>query len=107
MTVSQVVVLVSLLARIYGAPEPVLQCMVQAESDYDVAAVNGPCLGLAQWHPETLEWLSGLADADPLWLHGYLPADATDPVYSIALMAYWVSNGRGREWSTYSMCGGE
>jgi hypothetical protein len=103
-TVGQVVVLVSLMCRVYGAPEPVMQCMVAAESDYNVTSVNGVHLGLAQYHPDTLEWLGGLADTDPLWLHGYLPADATDPVYSIALMAYWVANGRGSEWSTWEGC---
>jgi hypothetical protein len=103
-TAGQVVVLVSLLCRVYSAPEPVMQCMVAAESDYQVGAVNGPCVGLAQWHPETLEWLGGLAARDPLWLHGYLPVDATDPVYSLALMAYWVAHGRGSEWSTWEGC---
>lgn len=104
-SVGQIVVLVSLMARIYGVDPAMLDCMAYRESSYNVEAVNGVHVGTMQWNPDTLEWLAEKAAADPLWLHGYLSHD--DPVFRIALAAWAVRNGYGEHWETYSMCGGE
>lgn len=104
MTVGQVAVMVSLLAQIYAVSPSQLQCMVYAESSFDVAAVNGVYVGLAQWRPETMVWLDGKAQNDPLWLHRHMTMDASDPVYAVSLMAWAIRNGYGEHWSTWGRC---
>lgn len=104
MSASQVVVLVSLLARIYSVPEAQMQCMVYRESSYNVEAINGVHIGLAQFRPETLTWMAGMASDDPLFLHSHMTPSAGDPVYSLALMAWAMRNGYGEHWSTWELC---
>lgn len=58
MSVGQVIVTLSLLSRMYGVPEPLMQCLVYAESSYDVNATNGIHEGLCQYNPDTRLWLA-------------------------------------------------
>ena len=102
MTIGQAVAIVAILAQVYGTPQ--LPCIVAHESDYDVTAVNGECVGLVQWRPSTRAWLAEKAAADPLWLHGDI---GEGPVQDVALAAFWIARGMGPHWSTYEMCGGE
>jgi hypothetical protein len=104
MTAGQVIAIISLLARVYAVDAGLLDCMIHAESDYRTDAVNGECVGLAQWHPDTRAWLGEKARGDSGWLHGDI---GDGDVYDLALMAYWIGHGRGDEWSTWTMCGGE
>ncbi len=71
MTAGQIVAIIGLLARMYSVDAGQLQCIVQHESDYNVNAVNGPCVGLAQYNPDTRQWLGELARGDSGWLHGW------------------------------------
>ena len=102
MTIGQAVAIVAILAQVYGTPQ--LACIVAHESDYDVTAVNGECVGLVQWRPSTRAWLAEKAAADPLWLHGDIGAG---PVYNVALAAWAIKAGYGEHWSTWTLCGGE
>lgn len=103
MSVGAVIVTIRLLAGLYGVDPALMQCIVERESSYNVAAQNGECVGLVQWRPSTRTWLAGKAQEDPLWLHG----GAGGTVYEIALAAWAVSEGYGSHWATYEGCGGE
>jgi len=102
MTIGEIIVIVSLLAQMYGVSPDLMDCIAYRESSYNASAVNGVCIGPMQWHPDTLEWLGEKASNDPLWMHGYM--DSGEPVYQIALAAYSIRRGYGRHWSTFSMC---
>lgn len=102
MTIGEVIVIVSLLAQMYGVSPDLMDCIAYRESSYNASAVNGVHTGPMQWHPDTLEWLSEKASNDPLWMHGYM--DQSEPVYQIALAAYSIRRGYGPHWSTFSMC---
>jgi soluble lytic murein transglycosylase-like protein len=104
MTAGQVIVILSLLAQVYGVDPAVLDCIAYRESTYSVTAVNGGHQGVMQWNPDTRAWLSEKAQADPLWLHGGI---GEGPVYNVALAAWAVKNHYGNHWSTWEMCGGE
>ena len=103
MTVSQVIVMVRLLAGMYSVDPALLDCIVARESDYAIGAVNGQHEGLCQFKPSTRTWLAGKAAADPAWLHGGIDAG---PVQDVALAAWAVRNGFGAHWATYAGCGG-
>lgn len=103
MTAGQVIVIVTLLARVYGVDPVLLDCMAYGESTYSVDAVNGLCTGVMQWHPETRSWLGEKASADPLWLHGGIEPG---PVYDVALAAWAIAHGYGEHWSTWEACRG-
>lgn len=102
MTIGEIIVIVSLLARMYGVSPALMDCIAYRESSYNATAVNGVHTGVMQWNPSTLEWLSEKAANDPLWMHGYM--DSSEPVYQIALSAWAVSEGYGEHWSTWDMC---
>ena len=104
MTAGAVIVMVRLVASLYGVDADMMQCIVERESSYNVAAQNGECVGLVQWRPSTREWLAGKAAADPAWLHGNIGAG---PVQDVALAAFWIARGMGSHWATYEGCGGE
>lgn len=44
-TTGQTIVTVALLAHMYGAPAPLMQCLSWYESGHNVAAVNGDYVG--------------------------------------------------------------
>jgi len=104
MTAGAVIVMVRLLAGLYGVDPALLDCIVARESDYAIGAQNGVHVGLAQWSPSTRTWLAGKAAEDPLWLHGGI---AQGPVQDVALCAWAVHNGYGSHWATFAACGGE
>jgi hypothetical protein len=103
MSVAQVII-IRLLAGIYAVDADMMQCMIAAESDYQAAAVNGPCVGLAQGHPDTRAWLSEKEREDSGWLHGGI---GEGDVYDLALMAWAIRNGFGNHWATFEGCGGD
>ena len=103
-TVGQVIVILSLLAQTYLVNPAAMQCMIQRESDYNVSAVNGPCVGLAQWHPDTRQWLGEKARGDPAWLHGDI---GEGDVYDLALMAWALKNGYKDHWQVTPLCEGK
>lgn len=105
MTIAEVIIVVRILAGLYGVSPAVMDCIARCESDYNVDATNGVHVGVMQWNPSTLEWLSEKAANDPLWMHGYM--DSSEPVYQIALSAWAVANGFGSHWSVWSSCEGE
>jgi hypothetical protein len=111
MSAGQVIVLISLMAHVYGADPVAFDCMVYGESSYNPAAVNGPHYGLGQFLDDeepglsTWDWMAEMALEDPLFLHGYLLANGpTDPVAALSLMAWALKNGYGEHWQTYEMC---
>ena len=104
MTAGAVIVMVRLLANLYGVDPALLDCIVARESDYAIGAQNGIHEGLCQFKPTTRDWLAGKAAADPAWAHGGI---AQGPVYDVALMAYSIKRGYGSHWATYAGCGGE
>ena len=103
MTAGQVIVVVALMAQIYGVDPALLDCIAYRESTYSVDAVNGACTGVMQWHPETLAWLGEKAQGDPAWLHGDIGAG---PVQDVALSAWAIKKGYGEHWATFRGCGG-
>jgi soluble lytic murein transglycosylase-like protein len=103
MSVGQVIIIVKLLAGVYGVDPALMDCIVAHESDYSVDAVNGANIGLVQWRPETRAWLAEKASGDPSWLHGNIGAG---PVQDVALAAWALKNNFGSHWATYSGCGG-
>ena len=104
MSAAQAVVVVSLLAQMYGVDQALMQCIVERESNYATDAVNGVHVGLVQWRPETRAWLAGKAQDDPAWLHGDI---GQGPVQDVALAAFWIARGMGSHWATFLGCGGE
>ena len=107
MTAAQVVIVVRLLAGLYAVDAGLLDCIIYRESSYNVDARNGIHIGVAQYNPDTLVWLGEKALDDPLFLHRHMAIDATEPVYSIALLAWAVRGGYGPHWSVWDICGGE
>lgn len=103
MTAAQVVVIVRLLAGVYGVDPALLDCIVSHESDYAIGAVNGTHEGLCQFKPTTRDWLAGKAAGDPAWAHGGI---AQGPVFDVALAAWAIGRGYGAHWSTWQICGG-
>jgi soluble lytic murein transglycosylase-like protein len=89
MTIGQAIVTVALLAQMYGVDPALMQCIVERESNYATGAVNGPCVGLAQWNPDTRAWLAEKAAGDSGWLHGDIEPG---PVQDVALfwLAMWI-----------------
>jgi len=101
MTAAQVIIIVSLLARMYSVDPALMDCIVQRESNYATGAVNGVHVGLVQWNPDTRAWLAEKAADDPAWLHGGI---GEGPVQDVALAAWAVGRGYGSHWSTYAIC---
>ena len=104
MSAATIIIILRLLAGIYGVDPALATCIVERESDYNVDAVNGACAGLVQWHPDTRAWLAEKAAGDPAWMHGDI---GEGPVFDLALMAFWIARGMGPHWSTWTICGGE
>jgi hypothetical protein len=102
-TIGQAIAVVALLAQMYGVDPALMQCIVERESSYNVAAQNGVHEGLCQWNPSTREWLADKAASDPAWLHGDI---APGPVQDVALSAWAIKRGYGAHWSTWGICGG-
>ena len=103
MTIGTAIVTVVLLAQMYGVDPALMDCIVERESSYNVAAQNGIHEGLVQWNPDTRAWLAEKAAADPSYLHGNIGAG---PVQDVALAAWAIKRGYGSHWSTYAGCGG-
>lgn len=110
MTIGQVVVTVSLLARVYGVDPALMDCMVYRESSYNVNAVNGIHIGVAQFNPDTYAWMAHLALGDPVFMHKSLIEDGKGPgdgLSALVIMSWAFKNDMGEHWSTYSLCIGE
>lgn len=107
MTVGQVIVVIALLASCYGAPVQTMDCVVYAESSYQVDAINGIHVGLGQYRPDTWDWFVFMALDDPLFMHADIVRanpNPEDPVVALAIMAWAIANGYGEHWSTWSRC---
>ena len=103
MTVGQAIVTVAILATMYGVDPALMGCIVYRESSYNIASQNGIHTGLAQWNPDTRDWLAGKAASDPAWMHGNI---AAGPVQDVALAAWAIGRGYGSHWATFAGCGG-
>lgn len=110
MTAGAAIVTIRLLAGLYAVDAQMMDCIVARESDYAIGAVNGVHVGLAQFRPDTWDWMVGMALADPTFAHaGVVRADPRreNAVASLAMLAWAIRDGRGAHWSTWTMCGGE
>jgi hypothetical protein len=109
-TIGQVIVVIALMAQVYGAPAARMDCVVGAESSYQVDATNGIHRGLGQYRPDTFDWFVFMALQDPLFVHAEIVRanpDPADPVVALAIMAWAMAHGYGEHWSTWTLCGGE
>ena len=64
MTAGQVIAVVALLAQMYQAPAPLMECMSWHESRHDVMAINGDYEGVFQLGSEFWEEVVPLYLAD-------------------------------------------
>ena len=107
MSVRLILLIIVLVAPMYGTDPMQVACIIHAESDFDVYAVNGIHVGLAQFAPDTFEWLVGLALRDPGFLHAEVvrlyPSQA-DPVQNVIMLSWAIANGYGPHWSTWEEC---
>ena len=107
MTAGQAVATLSLLAHIYGAPAPLMECLSWYESGHDVTAVNGEYVGALQLGSEF--W----ADMVPLYLadetaphREYVAAHDTreDALASMIVATWAVAHGYQERWSANRLC---
>ena len=109
MSVSQTIVTVALLSRIYLGGSPLMGCLVQRESDYNMRATNGVHVSGPQWRPETFLWLAEKAAGDATFAHNrYVAGHMTphDDLSSLLVMCWALRNGYENHWSTLSSCEG-
>ena len=107
MSAAQVVIVVRLLAGLYAVDAGLMDCVVARESDYATGAVNGIHVGLAQFRPDTWDWMVGMALADPTFAHaGVVRADPRreNAVASLSMLAWAIKNGHKDHWSTAKYC---
>jgi len=107
MTAGQVVAVVALLAQMYQAPAPLMECMSWHESRHDVMAVNGDYVGSLQLGSEFWEEVVPLYLADETAPHReYVRAHNTrEDALAAMIVATWaVAHGYERRWSAYRLC---
>jgi hypothetical protein len=106
-TAGQVIATLSLLAQMYGAPAPLMECLSWYESRHDVTAVNGDYIGTLQVGSEF--W----ADMVPLYLadetaphREYVAAHDTreDALASMIVATWAVARGYQERWSANRFC---
>ena len=96
------IVIVRLLAALYGVSPDYAQCIVQHESDYDALAANGPHLGIAQFKIETMHWALKRMGLPWDWQRQGDPRRV--PAVSAAAMLTCMWWGYERWWSTDGLC---
>lgn len=109
MSPQQVIVIIALLANFYGVDSGQATCMIYHESSFRVGAVNGIHVGLAQWNPETFEWLALRAVQDKGFYHReYVFTNLTehDPLTNVLVFIWAVDHGYEEHWSTLEECSG-
>ena len=102
-----VVVILVLLANFYGVDQGLATCLIYHESSFQVEAENGVHIGLAQWNPETFEWLMLKATQDEGFYHrAYVVAHPTaqDPLANLLVFIWALDNGYEEHWSTLIYC---
>ena len=107
MTASQVVVTLSLLARMYGTDPALIECLSYYESGHDAMAANGDYLGPLQlgsefWHEFAPRYL-----ADETAPHrAYVRANNTrDDALAGMIVGTWaVAHGYRERWSANRLC---
>ena len=107
MSAAQVIITLSLLARIYGAPAPLMECLSFYESAHDVGAQNGVYIGALQLGPEWWQELAPLYLADkPAPHREYVAAHNTrEDVLSSMIVGTWaVAHGYQNRWSANRLC---
>lgn len=107
MTAGTVIVMARLIAGLYGVDADMMDCIIAHESGYQTGARNGIHVGLAQFRPDTWDWMIGMALADPTFVHaGVVRADPRreNAVASLTMLAWGIRDGRGAHWSTWEMC---
>ena len=107
MTAGQVVAVVALLAQMYQAPAPLMECMSWHESRHDVMAINGDYEGVFQLGSEFWEEVVPLYLADETAPHReYVRAHNTrEDALAAMIVATWaVAHGYERRWSAYRLC---
>ena len=91
-----VILLISAISLATGADEAVMQCIVARESSYHVWAVGRAGeIGLAQYMPETHEWLADISGLDVV---------LGEPYDDLRLLAWALQNGYEWLWSTWPLC---
>jgi soluble lytic murein transglycosylase-like protein len=105
MAAGQIIAMIAIIASMYGVDPKMMDCMVRAESDYNIYAENGIHQGLGQYNPDTFEWFMSMAKKDVAFVHSDVVVDdMTDPVSALTLMAWAIKNGYAEHWSTYGGC---
>ena len=106
MTVGQVIVVITLLANMYGRSPEQMQCIVYYESSFNPAATNGIHIGLGQYNPDTYAWWQSIAAQDASFPHRDIVAQngPDDPVAALALMMWAFNRGYADHWQTLSLC---
>ena len=107
MTAGQVVAVVALLAQMYQAPAPLMECMSWHESRHDVMAVNGDYVGSLQLGSEFWEEVVPLYLADETAPHReYVMAHNTrEDALAAMIVATWaVAHGYRERWSANRLC---
>ena len=105
MAAGQVIAMIAIIASMYGVNPKMMDCVVNAESSYNIYAENGIHKGLGQYNPNTFEWFMEMAQRDVAFIHAdVVVGDMTDPVSALTLMAWAIKNGYAEHWSTWELC---
>ena len=105
MAAGQVIAMIAIIASMYGVEPKMMDCMVRAESDYNIYAENGIHKGPGQYNPDTFAWFMSMAQEDAAFPHkDVVVNDRTDPVSALTLMAWAIKNGYAEHWSTWELC---
>ena len=107
MTAGQAIVTVALLAHIYGAPAPLMECLSWYESGHDVTATNGDYVGALQLGSEFWWEIVPLYLADETAPHReYVRTHNTrDDALAGMIVATWaVAHGYRERWSANRLC---
>ena len=107
MTASQVVVTLALLAQMYGASAPLMECLSWYESGHNMEAVNGDYVGTFQLGSEFWQDVAPLYLADETAPHReYVRAhnDRRDALAGMIVATWAVSEGYQGRWSANRLC---
>ena len=99
--------MLSLLARAYGAPAPLMECMSWHESRHDVTAVNGEYVGPLQLGSEWWDEFVPLYLSDETAPHReYVRThnDMRDALAGMIVATWAVSEGYQGRWSANRLC---
>ena len=108
MAAGTVVAMIAIIASMYGVDHQMMDCMVEAESSYNIYAENGIHKGLGQYNPNTFEWFMEMAQRDVAFIHAdVVVGDMTDPVSALTLMAWAIKNGYKDHWQVTPLCEGD